>query len=86
MYRSYSNGDKDRYACRSSRQNGIHDVFDRPKQPGKTADVFGIPSTKGANNMRTLIPRKVTEHRKLILRETSYMRYEEFRTAVVEVS
>ena len=66
VYRSYSNGDKDRYACRSSRHNRIHDVFDRPKQPEKTADVFGIPSTKESNNMRILIPRKVTEHRNIL--------------------
>ena len=27
VYLSYSNGEKDRYACRPSRQNGVHDVF-----------------------------------------------------------
>ena len=30
VYRSYNNGEKDRYVCLSS-QNGIHDVFDRLK-------------------------------------------------------
>ena len=42
MYPSYSNGEKDRYVCRPSRQNGIHDGFDRRKQAVKMADVFGI--------------------------------------------
>ena len=42
VYRSYSNGEKDRYVCRSSRQNEIHDVFDRPKQVVKMTDVSGI--------------------------------------------
>ena len=31
VYRSYNNGEKDRYVCLSSQQNGIHDVFDRLK-------------------------------------------------------
>ena len=42
VYRSYSNGEKDRYVCRPSRQNEIHDVFDRPKQAVKMTDVSGI--------------------------------------------
>ena len=42
VYRSYNNGEKDRYVCLSSQQNGIHDVFDRLKQAVKMADVFGI--------------------------------------------
>ena len=42
VYLSYSNGGKDRYACRPSRQNGVHDDFDRRKQAVKMADVFGI--------------------------------------------
>ena len=42
VYRSYSNGEKDRYVCRPSRQNEIHDVFDRLKQAVKMEDVFGI--------------------------------------------
>ena len=42
VYLSYSNGEKDRYACRPSRQNGVHDGSDRRKQAVKMADVFGI--------------------------------------------
>ena len=42
VYRSYSNGEKDRHMCRPSRQNEIHDVFDRPKQAVKMTDVSGI--------------------------------------------
>ena len=41
VYCSYNNGEKDRYVCLSSRQNGIHDVFDRLKQAAKMADVCG---------------------------------------------
>ena len=33
VYLSYSNGEKDRYVCHPSRQNGVHDGFDRRKQP-----------------------------------------------------
>ena len=40
VYLSYSNGEKDRYACRPSRQNGVHDGSDRRKQAVKMADVF----------------------------------------------
>ena len=42
VYPSYSNGEKDRYVCRPSRQNGVHDGFDRRKQAVKMADVFCI--------------------------------------------
>ena len=42
VYRSYNNGEKDRYVCRPSRQNGIHDVFDQPKRAVKMTDVSGI--------------------------------------------
>ena len=41
VYPSYSNGEKDRYVCRPSRQNGAHDSFDRRKQAVKMADVLG---------------------------------------------
>ena len=41
VYPSYSNGEKDRYVCRPSRQNGVHDGFDRRKQAVEMADVFG---------------------------------------------
>ena len=42
VYLSYSNAEKYRYACRPSRQNGVHDGSDRRKQAVKMADVFGI--------------------------------------------
>ena len=42
VYPSYSNGEKDRYVCRPSRQNVVHDGFDRRKQAVKMEDVFGI--------------------------------------------
>ena len=42
VYPSYSNGKKDRYVCRPSRQNGVHDGFDQRKRAVKMADVFGI--------------------------------------------
>ena len=40
VYPSYSNGEKDRYVFRPSRQNGVHNGFDRRKQAVKMADVF----------------------------------------------
>ena len=54
--------------CRPSRQNVVHDGFDRRKQAVKMADVFGIEryglsSMKGAGNMGILVPKKVTGHR-----------------------
>ena len=42
VYPSYSNSEKDRFVCRPSRVNGIHDGYDRRKQAVKMADVFGI--------------------------------------------
>ena len=42
VYPSYSNGEKERYVCRSSRVDGVHDGYDRRKQAVKMADVFGI--------------------------------------------
>ena len=42
VYHNYSNGEKDRYVCRPSRQNGVHNGFDRRKQAVKMADVFDI--------------------------------------------
>ena len=41
-YPSYSNSEKDRYVCRPSRIDGIHDGYDCKKQAVKLADVFGI--------------------------------------------
>ena len=48
VYLSYSNGEKDRYACRPSRKNGVHDGSDRRKQAVKMADVFGIEKVSAA--------------------------------------
>ena len=42
VYPSYNNSEKDRYVCRPSRENGIHDGYDRRKQAVKLTDVFGI--------------------------------------------
>jgi hypothetical protein len=42
VYPSYNNGDKDRYVCKPSRDNGISDGFDRKMQAVKMADVWGI--------------------------------------------
>ena len=42
VYPSYSNSEKDRFVCRPSRVNGIHDGYDRRKQAVKMADIFGI--------------------------------------------
>ena len=42
VYPSYTNGEKERYVCRLSRVNGIHDGFDRKQQCVKMADVFGV--------------------------------------------
>ena len=63
VYPSYSNGEKDRYVCCPSWQNGVHDGFDRRKQAVKMADVFemkryGLPSMRGADNMGILVPKK----------------------------
>ena len=42
VYPSYSNGEKDRYVCRHSRENGVHDGYDKGKQTVKMEDVYGI--------------------------------------------
>ena len=42
VYPSYDNSEKDRYVCRPSREDGVHDGYDRRKQAVKLADVFGI--------------------------------------------
>ena len=42
VYPSYSNSEKDRYVCRPSRQNGVHDGFDQRKQAVKMTAVFGV--------------------------------------------
>ena len=42
VYPSYSNDEKERYVCRPSDGDGVHDGYDRRKQAVKKADVFGI--------------------------------------------
>ena len=42
VYPSYTNGEKERYVCRASRVDGIHDGFDKKQQCVKMADVFGV--------------------------------------------
>ena len=48
VYPSYSNSEKERFVCRPSRVDGIHDAFDKKKQAVKMADVFGIEKVWGA--------------------------------------
>ena len=48
VYPSYTNSEKDRYVCRPSRENGVHDGFDKRKQAVKLADVYGIEKVWGA--------------------------------------
>ena len=47
-YRSYSNGEKDRYVCRASLENGVHNGFDKRKQAVKMTDMYGIEKVWGA--------------------------------------
>ena len=42
VYPSYSNSEKDRYVCRPSRVDGVHNGYDRRKQAVKMADIYGI--------------------------------------------
>ena len=48
VYPSYTNGEKDRYVCRPSRENGVHNGYDKQKQAVKLADVYGIEKVWGA--------------------------------------
>ena len=47
VYPRYSNGEKDRYVCRPSHENGVHNGFDKRKQAVKMADVYGIKKVWG---------------------------------------
>ena len=62
VYLSYSNGEKERYVCRSSRVDGVHDGYDRRKQAVKMADVFGIEKVWAAvyetSRQHVYFPRK----------------------------
>ena len=42
VYPSYTNSEKDRAVCRPSREDGVHDGFDRKMQAVKMADVWGV--------------------------------------------
>ena len=42
VYPSYSNDEKERYVCRPSDVDGVHDGYDRRKQAVKMAYAFGI--------------------------------------------
>ena len=42
FYPSYTNSEKERFVCRPSRTQGIHDGYDPKMQAVKLADVFGI--------------------------------------------
>ena len=48
VYPSYSNGEKDRYVCRPSRENGMHNGFDKRKHAVKIADMYVIEKIWGA--------------------------------------
>ena len=39
VYQSYTNGEKDHYVCRPSRENGMHNGYDKRKHAVKLADV-----------------------------------------------
>ena len=91
MYPSYSNYEKDRYVCRPSRQNGVHDGFDQRKQAVKMVDVSGIEKVwaviyEGSRQHGDFGSKKVTGQDIKHSQDTSYMRNEELRAAVVEVS
>ena len=71
VYPTYSNGEKDRYVCHPSRQNGVHDGFDGRKQAVKMADVFGIEKVwadiyEGSLQHGVFGSKKVTGHRKFL--------------------
>ena len=48
LYPSYTNGEKERFVCRPSRERGVHDGYDRKIQCVKSADVWGIEKVWGA--------------------------------------
>ena len=65
MYPSYTNGKKERFVCRPSRERGVHDGYDRKKQCVKSADVWGIekvwgPCTKQPGSTEILKQKRVT--------------------------
>ena len=48
VYPSHTNGEKDRYVCRPSRENGVHNGYDKRKQAVKLADVYGVEKVWGS--------------------------------------
>ena len=42
LYPSYTNSEKDRYVCKPSRDDQVHDGFDPKIQTVKMADIWGI--------------------------------------------
>ena len=68
--------------CRPSRENGIHDGYDRRKQAVKLADVFDIEKVWAAiyeANHKKVILTKMKSCKKV-----SIMRDEKFRSTLVE--
>ena len=66
VYPSYSNGEKDRYVCRPSRENGVYGGYDKRKQAVKMADIYGIEKVWGyiykrARLTETLPQQRVTQ-------------------------
>ena len=66
VYPSYSNGEKDRCVCRSSRENGVHNGLDKRKQAVKMVECTGLrrsgePFSRGSVNTETLHQNRVTQ-------------------------
>ena len=65
VYPSYSNGEKDRCVCRSSRENGMHNGLDKRKQAVKMVECTGLrrsePFSRGSVNTETLHQNRVTQ-------------------------
>ena len=62
LYLSYTNCEKERFVCRPSRVQGIHDGYDKKKQAVKMADVSGIEKVrfmKAADSTVTLPQKEV---------------------------
>ena len=66
VYPSYTNGEKDRYVCRPSRENGMHNGYDKRKHAAKLADVKGLtrsgePCMRARVNLEALLQERVTQ-------------------------
>ena len=51
LYPKYTNREKERYVCKTSREDDIHDGYDPKMQAVKMADVFGIEKVRGLYNV-----------------------------------